>query len=116
MDFALAYLVRRFFYRFFDFFHHWYVDGSRAFERRFILTLQSVDQTVALRITLRHLAEPLYKDYTVIGRILGIIFRSGRILIGLVFYVFIVIAFVIAYLIWLAIPAIIIFYAATGRP
>jgi len=115
MDFALVYLGRRFFYRFFDFFHHWYIDGSRAFEHHFVSTLKDADQTIALRITVRHFAEPLYKDYSIIGRILGVIFRSGRILLGLVFYAFIVLAFALVYLIWLSVPAIIIFYAAAGR-
>jgi len=115
MDFALVYVVQRFFYRFFNFFHHWYVDGSRAFWHRFVSTLLDVDQTVALRITLRYFTQPLYKDYTIIGRILGVIFRSGRIFLGLIFYAFIVAGFLIAYLAWLAVPLVIIFYVATGR-
>ena len=30
MNFALVYLIRRFLYVLGNFFHHWYVDGSRA--------------------------------------------------------------------------------------
>ncbi len=111
MDFSVVYLARRFFYRFLDFFHHWYVDGSRAIGRRFMKTLTAADRSLAVAITLRHFFEPLYKDYSVIGRLLGIVFRSVRVAIGAVCYLFLAIVFMILYLIWLAIPAVIIFYA-----
>src|SRR5438552_3732631 len=106
MEFAPIYLVRRFFYRFFDFFHHWYVDGSRAFGRTFIGTLAEIDRVMALKITLRYFFQPLYKDYTVMGRILGIIFRTFRIAIGAVVYLMIMAVFLAAYLVWIAIPAV----------
>jgi hypothetical protein len=112
MDFSLVYLLRRFAYHFLDFFRHWYVGGSRAIGRRFMATLSAADRSFAVVITLRHFFEPLYKDYSVIGRILGIVFRTIRVLIGSVFYLILTIAFAIVYVIWLAIPAVIIFYAA----
>ena len=115
MDFALVYLVQRFFYRFLDFFHHWYADGSRVFAHRLISTLQAADQTIAFKITMMHFFEPLYKDYSVVGRILGVIFRTGRMVLGGIFYAFLLVCFAIAYVVWLAIPAVIIFYAAVGR-
>src|SRR5258708_1824788 len=112
MDFAPAYLLQRFFYRFLDSFHHWYVDGSRAIAHKFIETLENVDRTVALKITVRYFFQPLYRDYSIIGRILGIIFRSGRVVIGVVFYLFITAIFLALYLIWLAVPVIILYYVA----
>ncbi|MGD1003025.1 MAG: hypothetical protein ABR884_00415 [Minisyncoccia bacterium] len=112
MDFSIVYLAWRLLYRFLDFFHHWYVDGSRAFGRRFMVTLTAADQSFAVAITLRHFFEPLYKDYSIVGRVLGIVFRSARVVIGGVCYLFLAVAFAIAYAIWLAIPAVIIFYVA----
>jgi len=112
MDFAFVYLVQRFFYRLFDFFHHWYADGSRRFAHAFISALESADRTFAVKITMRHFFEPLYKDYSAIGRILGIIFRTGRVLIGAIVYFVVACIFAVAYLVWLAIPAVILFYAA----
>ena len=88
------------------------MDGSRVIGRRFMATLTAADQSFAVAITLRHFFEPLYKDYSVIGRILGIIFRTVRVAIGAVFYLILAFVFAVAYLIWLAIPAIIIFYVA----
>jgi hypothetical protein len=112
MDFSLVYLVQRFFYHFVDFFHHWYVDGSRSIARRFMVAITAADQSFAVTITLRHFFEPLYKDYSIIGRILGIVFRSFRIVFGGIFYVLLALAFAAIYIIWIAIPVIILYYAA----
>jgi len=112
MNFAAVYLVRRFFYRLLDFFHHWYIDGSRNFGHWFISSLESLDRTFAIRITLRYLFHPLYKDYTIIGRILGFIFRSARIFLGLAVYSLLTILFLVIYVGWLLVPLLIIIYAA----
>jgi hypothetical protein len=114
MDFAPIYLLQRFFYRIGDFFHHWYIDGSRVFGDRFMLTLTAADQSFAVAITLRHFFEPLYKDYSIIGRILGIIFRTGRVLIGAVVYLFIAAVFAVVYVVWLLIPVVALWYAIVG--
>ncbi|HVO28374.1 MAG TPA: hypothetical protein VMT81_00090 [Candidatus Paceibacterota bacterium] len=115
MDFAPVYLVQRFLYRIGDFFHHWYVHGSRAIGNQLMVTLEAADQTFAVKITLRHFFEPLYKDYSIIGRILGVVFRTGRVIIGGAVYLVIAICFAAAYLVWLAIPAAILWYVVTGK-
>ncbi|MEK7546986.1 MAG: hypothetical protein AAB536_02295 [Patescibacteria group bacterium] len=115
MNFALVYLIQRFFYRIFDFFHHWYADASKVFFHRFVSFLESLDRTIALRVTLRYFFQPLYKDYTVIGRILGVVFRSGRIIIGLGVYAFTAIIFLIIYALWLAAPIVLIFYVLGAK-
>ena len=105
MDFSLIYLVNRFFYRVFDFFHHWYVYGSRMFGRKFIGALTELDKTFAVKVTLEHFFEPLYKDYSVIGRIMGIVGRTIRAGVGMLFYLVILAIAVALYIIWLGIPA-----------
>jgi hypothetical protein len=110
MDFALVYLTGRFFYRLRDFFHHWYVDASRHFAYAFTAFLESLDRTFAVKITLKYFFYPLYKDYSVIGRVLGVIFRSGRIIIGVAVYAFWTALFGLVYLAWILIPPILIFY------
>jgi hypothetical protein len=112
MNFALGYLVERAFYRLGDFFHHWYVDGSRSVADSFISTLESLDQTFAVVITLHHFFEPLYGDWSVIGRILGVVFRSARIAIGSVVYMIVALFFLAGYLVFLAIPLLTIAYVA----
>lgn len=114
MIFAPVYLIQRFFYRLIDFFHHWYVDGSRVIGHRFMEALARTDRSLAIKVTFRHFSEPLYRDYTVIGRVLGVIFRTGRIAIGLVIYAAIAALFLLFYLAWLAAPIVILLYAARG--
>jgi hypothetical protein len=109
-DFALGYLIHRFFYRIFDFFRHWYMGGSRIIAHTFISTLENMDRSFAVKITLQHFFEPLYKDYSVIGRILGVVFRSFRIVFGAVVYVAITVFFAVAYVVWiLTLPTLIFF-------
>lgn len=83
-----------------------------AIGRAFMATIASADQSFALRVTIRHFFEPLYKDYTFIGRILGIIFRTFRMCIGLVVYLFLAAIFLLVWVIWLIIPALTLYYAA----
>ena len=114
MDFALIYLLRRAVYRFSDFFHHWYIHGTRNSFHYFISMLEKVDQAVAIKVTIRYFFHPLYKDYTILGRILGVIFRSGRILIGLLVYALLIVVFLLIYLAWILIPPTFLFYSTKG--
>lgn len=111
MGFAPTYLLYRFFYRIYEFFHHWYFDSSKAFLNWLVDFFQTLDQTFALGVTAKHFFQPLYKDYTAVGRILGVIFRSGRIIVAVATYVFLGICFFAAYFLWLAIPQFLIVYA-----
>ncbi len=111
-DFALGYLLHRFFYRIFDFFRQWYAGGSRMIAHAFISTLENMDRSLAVKITLQHFFEPLYKDYSVIGRILGIFFRFIRIVLGGVVYAAIAVLFAGAYVIWIVTPPALLFFAA----
>ena len=101
---ALQYLVQRFFYRIWEFIAHWYVHGFLLFGKYTVNLLASLDQTIALRITLRYFFEPLYGDYTAIGRIFGVVFRSGRVLVGSLIYIVIAGAALGLYIIWALIP------------
>jgi hypothetical protein len=110
MDFALVYLVNRAFYRLGDFFHHWYVDALRDLVHWFISLLEKLDRTLAIRITFRYLFQPLYKDYTIVGRTLGFIFRSFRIIVGGVVYLFFTILFLAIVAVWILLPPLVIIY------
>lgn len=114
MDFAPAYIVQRFFFRLGDFFHHWYVDGSRVIGHRFLIALEEADRSFAIKVTLRYFFMPLYRDYSFIGRVLGVIFRTGRVLLGLTVYAIVAALFLVFYLAWLATPAVIIWNVFKG--
>ena len=115
MNFSLTYLISRFFYRVFDFFHHWYMDGSKLFFHNMVSFLESLDQTIALRVTLKYFFQPLYKDYTVIGRILGVVFRTGRMAIGAVVYSVVIAVFMAGYILWLMAPVVLIYYVFSAK-
>ena len=110
-DFAIFYLANRFLFRVVDFFHHWYVDGSKFFLTQFLNYVRTLDKTLAMKVTFRHLFEPLYKDYTIVGTFLGPIFRVGRVLFGVVLYGLIGILALVLYAAWVFAPAIILIYA-----
>lgn len=114
MEFALGYAVRRFVFRFTDFFHHWYVDASRRFLGSFFSLFKTLDETLAIKITLRYFFHPLYGDYTVMGRILGVVFRSGRVALGFVVYVILAVLFLAVYGAWLLFPVALLYYAFSG--
>ncbi len=111
MNFAVIYVLHRLFFRIADFFHHWYVDGSRVVMHRFMSILEQLDRTFAVRVTFRYFFQPLYKDYTVVGRILGVIFRSGRMLIGGTVYLFLAAAFLVVLAAWFLLPPFLLVYA-----
>lgn len=62
--------------------------------------LERLDRTFALQITLRYIFEPLYQDRTILGYILGFIFRSGRVVLACAIYLLVVVFFVAIYLGW----------------
>ena len=61
----------------------WYFcDSGRVFFRLIKRTALLADQIFAFSLMFRLLRVPLYGDWTVIGRVLSIVFRSFRILLG----------------------------------
>ena len=63
--------------------------------------MENLDKTFAITLNLRYFFAPLYKDYSIMGRILGIIFRTIRIIIGTIIYFFISILFLGIVLFWI---------------
>lgn len=116
---SFSYLTHRLWYRVRIFFHHWYVDGSYFFGRLWMTIFLSLERTFALRITLTHFFEPLYQDYSIVGQIIGPIFRLGRVVTAGLLYSILGIFFLSLYLFWLAIPVVLLlqaFIAFLSRP
>jgi hypothetical protein len=114
MSYALVYILHRFVFRVVDFFHHWYIEGSRAIIHRFLSLLGDLDETFAVHLTLTHFFEPLYKDYSIPGRAFGIVFRALRAVIGLALYLVLTILFLALFVVWLALPVTILFFVFDG--
>ena len=109
MSFSLIYLGQRFLFRIGMFIRDWYYGGFRAVAHTTFSLLASLDNTFALFVTLRAFGEPLYGDHTVIGHVLGLVFRTFRIAIALALYLAVVLIGVAAYLIWALVPFLILF-------
>ncbi len=101
---ALVYLIRRFFFRVVEFLRHWYVKSFRIYSNFILDELQKMDRTLAWRVNVRYLFQPLYKDYSIIGYVLGFIFRIGRLLGISIIYLVVFLFVIVAYVIWLMIP------------
>ncbi len=110
MSFALVYLIRRAVLRIEGFMRHWYGDGTRAMVHGLVSTLESMDRTVAFGVTVRHFFEPLYQDWSIVGRIIGIIFRSIRAVIGVVLYIMWGGVWAAMLVVWWAIPFVLLLY------
>ncbi len=115
MSFSVVYLLQRFFYRIYEAIRHWYRDGFLWFVHHTLNVLEGLDRTFALRITFRYWLKPLYQDYTVIGYILGFIFRTFRLVIGGFVYLVIILAALLLYLVWAAIPIYIVYKGFNGQ-
>lgn len=114
MDFAPAYIIKRGLFRIKEFLHHYYIDGTRFLFYKFINFLESIDRSVAFKITLKNFFVPLYRDYSIIGRILGVIFRSMRLILGAVVYSILGIIFLLLILFWFLVPIILVALAFGG--
>ena len=101
MAYIPIYLTTRFVYRLQEFLEHWYVGGFRIISHWAVSFLESLDKTLALQVTLRYIFEPLYQDRTILGYILGFIFRSGRVVLASIIYVLVIVVFLAVYLGWM---------------
>lgn len=71
--------------------------------------LEEIDYYLAWRETARHFFEPLYKDYSILGRLLGIIFRTMRLFVGSVVYSVLFVIIICVYFTWILIPPYLVF-------
>jgi len=95
-----------------QFFYIWYVQSSRDFWNKEILFLKRVERDLGLAINLRLITQPIFGDYSYMGRVLGPIFRLGRILVGFAIMAASAIAVIIVYLIWIILPPLAFLMAA----
>lgn len=110
----VVYLVYGLIYRVADFLRHWYIRSFRIYGSFVVSALEQIDTVFALKITLRHIFEPLYQDRSVLGYILGFIFRSLRVFIALLLYALLIALFIIIYAIWLLAPAALLYLAMSN--
>jgi len=98
------YLILGFFGLFLNFLRHWYLDSFYFVWQAYIGALRRWDRIFAVSITIRYWFKPLYQDYTFLGRILGFILRTIRIIIGGFGCLVLSIIFLALYTLWLMVP------------
>lgn len=104
MNIAAVYIVERFFYRIVDFLRHWYVKSAYWYYDFVINALRSMDRTLAWKITALNITEPLFGDYSAIGRVMGFLFRSARLVFASLVYAAVFVIALGVYLVWLLLP------------
>lgn len=91
------------------FLYDWYAGGFRRIIGLMVDLLESLDRYWALRITVQNVFQPLYQDHSLLGHLLGFIFRVVRIVLASLLYAAIGALFVIVYIGWASIPVSIIY-------
>lgn len=107
-DNALVYIVWRCAYRIGEFFRHWYVTSAKVYWNWVVNQFAELDYTLAWRVTARNLLKPLYGDYSVPGYVIGFFFRSFRLIVGGIVYVFVFALTLTLYIAWLLLPPFIV--------
>jgi hypothetical protein len=87
-----------------SFFRHWYAGGFRSFIKAFIKLISVLDRSLAFRVNIKSLFKPMYQDRSAMGYVMGFIFRSIRIIVAFILYVFFGAVFAAAYVAWAFIP------------
>ncbi|KKU14595.1 hypothetical protein A3I34_00865 [Candidatus Jorgensenbacteria bacterium RIFCSPLOWO2_02_FULL_45_12] len=98
------YICERFFYGIGDFLRRWYVSGGKKYGNFIIDVLETMDRIFAWKMNAVNMFKPLYKDYSVIGYVVGFPIRLVRLIITLAIYAVVILIAAGVYLIWLFAP------------
>jgi hypothetical protein len=82
----------------------WYSVGLPRLMQRIRVLINGFEAQLAIKATLTHLSEPLFQDYTLAGRIIGSLFRLGRIALGCILYLVIGLFGGLAIILWSLAP------------
>ncbi|MBI2011602.1 AAA family ATPase [Candidatus Daviesbacteria bacterium] len=85
----------------------WYPSSFFTFMMIWSNTIALLEEDLAVFLMARLLFVPLFHDSSIVGRVLSVIFRLFRILIGLIAFVFATLAILTIALIWFALPILI---------
>ncbi|MCL4404191.1 hypothetical protein M1432_02520 [Patescibacteria group bacterium] len=105
---VFVYLSEQFVFRIAEFLRHWYLGSARVYFDFLIDRFRDLDRVLAFKITLQHFFEPLYGDYSIVGRLIGLPLRLFRLLVGTAVYLVLGIAALAVYAIWWILPVYVI--------
>lgn len=106
---AAIYILKTGYYRLFEFFRHWYVEGARRWYSGFLYIFSRGERTLAVRANIFFLFSPLYQERNIIGFILGFFVRLFRIIGGGLYYLCAAVLFMVTFVLWAALPLVCIY-------
>lgn len=86
------------------FFVHWYWHGALFAYGTVRKMLRWLDHVFGLRVNARFLFHPLYQERNVTGYLLGFIFRSLRLILGVLVGAVLCVCAVVVFVLWVGIP------------
>jgi hypothetical protein len=84
----------------------WYLDSPSWTYHAFLRTLGNLEGHFAVVDTAKNIKKPIFQDYTLQGRAIGVFIRLVRICLGSFFYLLTGLLFIFLYGLWLFFPAI----------
>lgn len=87
-----------------QFFWFWYVQSSKDFWNREINFMKGIERDIGVMINLKLIFQPIFGDYSYMGRIIGPIFRLGRVSVGAAIICVSIFVVILIYLIWIILP------------
>jgi len=86
------------------FFYFWYIKSSEGFWKEEILFIKQIERDIGIIINIKLIFKPIYGDYSYMGRVVGPIFRFGRVIVGIAIITVSAVFITCAYLIWIILP------------
>ena len=87
-----------------QFFYFWYITSSKNFWHKEIGFLRQIERDIGVMINLKLITQPIFGDYTYAGRVIGPIFRLGRVLVGTIIMIASIFVVILIYMIWIVLP------------
>ncbi len=84
--------------------YKWYITDSKSYWNSVIVFLKFMDRDLGLVANIYNWTSPLYGDYSLIGKAIGPIFRTFRIILSGLAYSGIIVIAASFYALWLALP------------
>lgn len=109
MTYFPVFISIRFILSILGFVEHWYIDSFHFALRKVFQMLGRMENTFALKVTLRNFFQPLYQDRSLLGFFMGIWWRTLRLALGFFAYAAFILAAIFVYFLWLVLPAFLIF-------
>lgn len=84
--------------------YQWYIADSRSFWNGFLDFIKFIDRDFGVVANVYNWLNPLYGDYSWVGKLIGPFLRTGRIFFGLFIYAIFFTVALSVYFLWLALP------------